>query len=193
MEQSNVPSAKKAQALEAYLVAAARTGDRTALDQLVRLVQPRLLSHARRLLGEASGANDITQAAWVDIIRGLPRLREVAAFRSFALQIVTRKVARSIKSKQRDRKLATEWTMEADTTTAPLGEISADAQSVRQAIAKLTPPHQATLALFYLEEMTITDVARSLDVPVGTVKTRLMHARDKLRILLKGDDDDQIG
>ncbi len=174
-------------------MAAARTGDTVAIDRLVRLLQPRLLGHAHRLLGDSDGARDVTQAAWVDILRGLPRLREIAAFRAFAMQIVTRKVARAIKNHQRDRSLVAAWTAEAETTTAPLGEMSADARSVRQAIEKLPPAHQATLALFYLDEMTVTEVAIALDVPIGTVKTRLMHARDKMRVLLKGENDDEIG
>lgn len=193
MEMSKAPSVQRIRALEAYLVASARTGDTVAMDQLVRLLQPRLLGHANRLLGDAEGARDVTQAAWLDILRGLPRLREVASFRAFAMQIVTRKVAAAIKTNQRDRKLATDWARETEVMTAPLGEITADAQNVRNAIAKLPPAHQATLALFYLDEMTVTEVATALDVPVGTIKTRLMHARDKLRVLLKGDKYDQAG
>ena len=46
------------------------------------------------------------------------------------------------------------------------------------------------MALFYLEDLGVAEVATALDVPVGTVKTRLMHARAKLRALL-GDDDDR--
>lgn len=193
MEQSKASSAQKARALEAYLVASARMGDTIAMDQLVRLVQPHLLRHANRLLGDAEGARDVTQTAWVDILRGLAQLREVAAFRAFAMQIVTRKVAAAIKTRQRDREIAAGWAEECEFTTAPLGEQTADAQNVRDAIARLPPTHQATLALFYLDEMTVAEVATALDVPVGTIKTRLMHARDKLRVLLKGDKNDQTG
>ncbi len=190
MTEDQKTAVQKTRALEAYLVAASRTGDSGAAERLVHLVQPRLVSHAHRLLGDADAALDITQAAWIDILGGLPRLREVAAFRVYALQIVSRKVARIIKSRQRDRRLADEWAAEAETSVAPLGEIASDAQAVRKAIAKLTPVHQATLALFYLEDMTVTEVAAAMDVPIGTVKTRLMHARKQLRKFLEGEDND---
>lgn len=193
MAQSKTSNADKARALEAYLVAAARTGDRAAMDGLVRLMQPRLLAHAYRLMGDAEAAKDITQTAWLDILHGLPALREVAAFRAFAMQIVTRKVARTIKTRQRDRALATDWAAEAENQTAPIGDIASDVATVRAAIATLPPAHRATLALFYLDDMTVTEVATALDVPIGTVKTRLMHARAKLRDLLKGENDDKIG
>lgn len=182
---------RKRQALEGYLVAAARTGDRDALDQLVRLVGPRLLAHATRLLGDPEAARDIVQAAWVDIIRALPTLRAVGAFRSFALQIVTRRIARTIKQHQRDRMLAADYLAETDPTAPPLGEVAADQASVRAAIDVLPPAHRATLALFYLDDLTVAEVATALDVPPGTVKTRLMHARDKLRVILKGNTDDK--
>ena len=61
---------------------------------------------------------------------------------------------------------------------------------MRAAIAALPPAQAATVALFYLEDLSVAEVATALDVPVGTVKTRLMHARTKLRALL-GDDNGQ--
>ena len=160
------------------------------MDQLVRLLQPRLLGHAFRLLGDAESARDVTQVAWIDILQGLPSLREVTAFRAYAMRIVTRRVAGAIKNHQRHRKLASDWAIEAETTTDSAGEKNIDARNVRCAIAKLPTPHQATLALFYLNEMTVAEVAIAMDVPVGTVKTRLMHARKKLQLILKGENDD---
>ena len=56
------------------------------------------------------------------------------------------------------------------------------------AIAALPPDHGSAVALFYLEEMSVAEVAVALNVPAGTVKTRLMHARRKLRAALEGDE-----
>ncbi len=47
---------------------------------------------------------------------------------------------------------------------------------------------RAAIGLFYLEEMSVAEVAVALEIPVGTVKTRLMHGRKKLRATLEGDD-----
>jgi RNA polymerase sigma-70 factor (ECF subfamily) len=52
----------------------------------------------------------------------------------------------------------------------------------------LPAEQQAAVALFYLEEMSVAEVAVALDVPAGTVKTRLMHARRKLRAALGGEE-----
>jgi len=189
MTQAKRQDAAKARALEAYLVASARTGDAAALAQLAELMAPRLLAHAARLIGDAELARDITQTAWIDIQRGLPSLRDVGAFRAFALRIVTRKVAASIKGLQRDRSIAADYAEEAESTAPSLGEIAADRINFRAAIAALPADQRNTLALFYLEDLTVTEVARVLQIPVGTIKTRLMHARAKLRATLKGDDN----
>ena len=181
---------RKDKAFEAYLVAGARTGDARALSQLAALRGPRLVAHAARLLGEREAALDMVQEAWIEIIRGLPRLRDEAAFLPWALRIVSRRVAREIARRQRGRRLAAAVTAEGETATPELGPGAVDAARVRAAIAALPPAQAATVALFYLEDLTVTEVATALDVPVGTVKTRLMHARAKLRALL-GDDNGQ--
>ena len=178
--------ARQRRALETYLVAAARTGDRGALGRLAELRGPRLLAHATRLLGHPEEARDAVQEAWIDILRGLPGLREPAAFPAWATMIVTRRCARLVRGKQADRSLARDFAVETVEHVPETGPDAADARTLRAAIAALPPAHRATVALFYLEDMTVPEVALATDVPVGTVKTRLMHARDKLRHLLEG-------
>ncbi len=179
----------KEKALEAYLVAAARLGERASMAQLVNLRGPRLMSHAIRLLGDAEHARDVVQDAWIEILRGLGGLRDDAAFLPWALRIVTRRVARVIRSRQKDRKLAGDFAAEAETTTPEAGTNAVEAAEVRRAIASLPPDQAATIALFYLEDMSVAEVALALDVPVGTIKTRLMHARRKLRAILEREEN----
>lgn len=70
-------------------------------------------------------------------------------------------------------------------------ELAADRKPIGKALAKLSPEHQAAIALFYLEGMTVAEVAVALDIPLGTVKSRLMHARGKLRAALEGEERGQ--
>jgi RNA polymerase sigma factor (sigma-70 family) len=176
-------------ALEAYLVASARVGDRVAMAQLVELRGPRLMAHAARLLGEREGARDVVQDAWAEIVRGLGSLRDDGAFLPWALRIVSRRVARVIRGRQRDRRLAEEYAAEAEVSVPERGPAAVDAAAVRLAINTLPPVQAATVALFYLEDMSVGEVAIATDVPVGTVKTRLMHARAKLRAILEGESN----
>ncbi|MCO6187011.1 RNA polymerase sigma factor [Rhizobium sp. L1K21] len=174
-------------ALYAFLVAAHRSGDRNALGKLVTASSPRLFAHAVRLLNDRDGAQDVVQESWGDIIRGLGNLRDEAAFLPWAFRIVSRRVSDVIARRQKDRAIAQDFPHEAEHRSFSDGPANADAAVVRQAIAQLDGPHRATLALFYLEDMSVAEVALALNIPIGTVKTRLMHAREKMRVILEGE------
>ncbi|MEP2705988.1 MAG: RNA polymerase sigma factor [Roseibium sp.] len=179
----------KLKALEALLVLDAKTGDLKAIDGLVRLRGDRLFAHAARLAGDREAAQDIVQEAWIQIIHGLPRLANESAFLPWALCIVSRRVAAFIKTRQKDRKLAEDLEPESQKVFQPSTDTALDAERVHSALRYLPPAQHATVALFYLEDMGVADVAKAMDVPVGTVKTRLMTARSTLRKLLEGEQD----
>lgn len=165
-----------------YLAASARAGSRIALEQLATRIQPRLLGHARRLTGDAEAARDAVQEAWVEIVRGLSRLDDATAFPAWAFRIVSRRCAHWVRKQQRNRRLDVAYSAEPlVTTTADGGERASDAARLARAIAILPPDQRAAIALFYLEDLSVAEIAVALDAPSGTVKTRLMHAREKLR------------
>lgn len=173
-----------------YLVLAAATGDRAAAAGLVERWQPRLLRHARRLLGGAEAARDAVQDAWIDILRGLPRLDDPAAFPCWALRITSRRCQRPA-ARRDDATRPLDETAPETAADDPAdggsgGERAAELATVQRAIDRLPPVQQATLALHYLDGLGVAQIALAMDVPPGTVKTRLMHARRKLRQLLEG-------
>ena len=172
--------------LDAYLVASARLGDREAFASLVRRWNGKLAAHAWRLLRDREGAKDAVQESWAEMVRGLSRLRDEDAFAAWAYRIVSRRCARQIGRIQGDRRLAEE--MAAAPAVDGIAEApSSDVDALRKAIRTLPPEQQAAIALFYLEDMSVAEVAVALDVPAGTVKTRLMHARRKLREAWEGE------
>lgn len=173
-----------------FLVAAAATGDRKALSRLVVRWQPRLLRHAWRLLGDAERAKDMAQEAWLEILRGLSRLNDVAAFPAWAYRIVTRRCQREFRRKGREPFEPADDELEGKTQIPEFtaGELSVDLSTVMDAVGTLPGPQRAALALFYIEELSVAEIAIATDVPPGTVKTRLMHARRKVRAILEGED-----
>ena len=165
-----------------YLAASARAGSRISLGQLAARFQPRLLGHARRLTGDAEAARDVVQEAWIEIVRGIPRLDDATAFPAWAFRIVSRRCARWVRGKQRGRRLDAAYAAEPAEIAAPNGgERASDAARLARAMSSLPPDQRAAIALFYLEDLSVAEIAVALDVPSGTVKTRLMHAREKLR------------
>ena len=173
--------------LDEYLLVSARAGDRKAFEALAKRWQKKLLAHAWRLLGDPEAARDAVQDGWFEILRGLPRLRDERAFPAWAYRIVSRRCAKSVGTAVRGRRLAAELDV-AGETEAPVAEAMRNHERLRAAIRALPEEQRAAIALFHFEELSVAEVAVALDVPAGTVKTRLMHARRKLRAALGGDE-----
>lgn len=177
---------REERAFDDYLAAAARAGDRAALGALARRWEKRLVRHAWRLTGDFDQARDIAQDAWLDIAKGVRRLDDSAAFPAFAFRIVTRRAADLIRKAQRRRTGLAALAAEPAIRFATAETIEAHASSgpVSKALSTLPPEQRAAMALFYLEDLSVAEIASALNVPAGTVKTRLMAARGKLRAAL---------
>lgn len=193
MTQSSSPSdAATRRLLDEYLVVAARAGDRRAFRDLVMRWQRRLVAHAWRLTGDPDAAHDAVQAGWLEIARGLVRLNDEKAFPAWAYRIVSRCCARETAGRIRRCELARAVQAEPEAVPAlPDIEASAEARHLHHAIRSLPPAQRAAVALFHFEDLSIPEIAVALDVPAGTIKTRLMHARRRLRDVLKGEDNVQ--
>jgi RNA polymerase sigma factor (sigma-70 family) len=178
-----------------YLVASAQAGDRAAWERLVVRWQPRLLRHAWRLTGHADRAADRVQDAWVDIWKGLRRLDDVVAFPAWAFRIVTRRCQRDWHAHGHAHAdlldIADTPYDSDDAAAADAMARDVDVARVQAAMATLPPAQRAALALFHLEDLSVAEISIALDVPPGTVKTRLMHARRKIRARLEGDPNEQ--
>ncbi len=170
--------AEKLRALMALHVAGARLGRARDLKALIELAGPRLMAHARRLTDDAETARDVVQASWGAIARGLSGLRDDRAFLPWALAIVGRQAARDLKGRLRERAAL------AELAAAPP---EAEPPDLGAAIATLPEGQRAVLALVYADGLSLAEAAAALSIPPGTVKSRLMHARDRLRAILTGD------
>lgn len=177
-----------------WLVVRSQAGEETALRELVARWRHRLYRHARRLTGRADAAEDATQEAWLAIVRGLRRLDDAARFGPWAYAIVTNKCRDWVRKQSRRRAggLGDAATVEAahapqrhDGHDGGRGEGDDQTRALRAAMRDLSPTHRAALALHYLDGMNIAEIAAALGVPPGTVKSRLHHAREKLRAILE--------
>jgi RNA polymerase sigma-70 factor (ECF subfamily) len=177
-----------ARILDEYLVVSARAGGRRAFELLARHWHKRLVAHAWRLTGDHEIAREAAQEGWIEIVRGLAGLRDERAFPAWAYRIVSRRCAGQIRRIQARRALDSAIAaepVEAGTTETMDG---VELDRLRAAVRALPPGHRAAIALFHFEEMSVAETAVALDVPVGTVKTRLMHARRTLRVVLEGEE-----
>lgn len=163
---------------EEFLVLETQRGSSEAFDRLVRQVQPSLLAHARRLSGPEV-ALDVTQDAWLAIARGIRRLDDPARFRGWALRIVSRSCADALSSSRRRREREE---AAAEERRRDGGE---ECDDLSELLVILPPDERAVLSLYYLERFSVKEIAEVLEIPKGTVKSRLYRARESCREILQ--------
>jgi len=176
------------QIVDELLVLAAQTGRSGAFGQLAERWHNRLLRHARRLVGDPDGAAEAVQEAWIAMARGLRTLKDPACYGAWALRITTRRCADWIARRQRERSRHADLDPDEHGCDPDDEEIGRRA-TARKLLAGLDPDQRFLLTLFYLEDLSVAEVARVLGIPAGTVKSRLFHARTKLRAGLEARND----
>ncbi len=164
------------------LVLMAQDGEAAAWDELVSRWQKPLWRHACRLTGRAEAAWDVMQDAWLAMVRGLGRLDDPRRFRAWAYRITTRRAVDWVRRRQRDRHGQDHLEQAQQLSDSP-DEIAAtdSAHDVRAALAKIPDNYRIVLTLYYLDELSVHEIADVLSIPAGTVKSRLHHGRDELR------------
>jgi len=172
----------RSQVADEWLVLAAQAGEVDAFERLAERWHPRLLRHARRLTLDAEGADEAVQDAWVAVARGLRKLSDPARFGPWALRITGRRCADWIGRRQRIRRRSTQLDAAA-AAAAPARRDDPDASlaRVRDALRLLGADQRLLLALFYVDGLSVAQIAGTLGIPPGTVKSRLFHARERLR------------
>ena len=169
--------------LDELLVTLVWSGDQRAANELARRWHPRLLRAARRTLGEDEPAHAVTQETWVSVLRGIHRLSDPARFAPWAFTILRRKCADAIRRRQSRRSHESDENVPDGVAPANAGE----ALAIRQAFAALPPDQRLAAHLFFVEGLTLAEIAEVQDIPTGTAKSRLFHARRKLKAALSGD------
>ena len=167
----------------------AQAGSSDAFRRLVVRWTPRLSRHAARVLLDGDAARDAVQDAWLGIAKGLRRLDDPSRFPAWALAITTRRCVDEVRRRQRRRAVAAGVLDDPSFATAPIGPGDPDETlDLAAAVAALPADQRLLVSLFYGEGLSIEEIADSLTIPAGTVKSRLHAIRHSLRTLLKGDD-----
>jgi RNA polymerase sigma-70 factor (ECF subfamily) len=159
----------------AELVDAARTGGRDEIEMLLRTVWPDAYRLARAMLGDDQPAQDAAQEACIIVYRTIASLRTSAAFRTWFYRIVVREAAELKRRRSR---------------TAPVPDAPASAPDqtasidIWRALSGLGHKLREVVVLRYFEDLSSPEIAKVLGVPEGTVRFRLMIARQRLRPIL---------
>ena len=175
---------------DALLVLQYQSGNKKALSLLVNRHHPKLCKHAFWYTHDLDVSKDIVQDSWTVIMRKIGSLRDPNSFGSWALRIVTRKsldhLNRSNRERDKLRGIYKENTPR-DTTE----DKTTDIEKLRVAIKGLPHNQRQVLHLFYTEEYSLKEISEILEISPGTVKSRLYHAREKLKTILKKEDHEK--
>lgn len=164
-------------------------GDERAMQRLWSQHAPHIDAVVRRLCGDPELAADISQEVWMQIFRALPSYRGDSQFGTWAHRIAVNRTLNALRKIRRIAKLETE--IEDDSA---MTEMDSDrkfvAESIEQAMNKLSPGARAVFVLHDIEGYTHGEIGEELGITPGGSKSQLFKARARLRTLLAHLVDD---
>jgi len=166
---------------QTFLILLAQTGDRAALERLLRDAYAPLRRYITRLAG-ADLADDILQETSIQIFRKLPFLREPAVFRPWTFRIASRIAFSHLKRARRWQPLDDAPVENLTTLHPSLGEPPDEA--FLSLLDRVSPASRAVLLLHYQHDLSLEESAAILEIPIGTAKSRLHYGVTTLRKLL---------
>lgn len=176
---------KTDKSIDANLVLEFQSGNSKALAELVKRWHIRFCEKAYWIVKDADDAKDIAQDSWRMIMNKIQDLKDPLSFSGWAMRIVYSKsldaVRESNRNKLKQGKLSNEEIIET--------EVCEDNSEIKTklltAIKSLSHNHQMVLKLFYVEEYSLKKISKTLKISIGTAKSRLFHAREHLKLILK--------
>jgi RNA polymerase sigma factor (sigma-70 family) len=169
---------------DAELAGRARDGDVSAYEELVTRHRELAFRVAWLITRSAGEAEDAVQEAFVKAWFALPRFRPGAPFRPWILRIVTNEAKNQLRSERRRgalalRESAEPWEPAPSPETAVI--VREEAETLLRALGNLREPDRLILAYRWFFDLAEAEMAEALEIPVGTVKSRLSRAMARLR------------
>lgn len=177
--------------MDRRLVIQAQRGDEQAFGELAFAIGDRLFAVAYRILRDLDLAEDATQQTIIKIWQELPTLRDASRFEAWAYRVV---VNACYRESRRTRRLRAKVHLlrPADGSGDPASPI-ADRDELERAFRQLSPEQRAVLALQYHLGLSMEGIAAHLGIPVGTVRSRIHHAKRALRAAVEADSRAVVG
>ena len=168
------------------LVVRAQAGDDVAFEELVARFHRPLRCFLVQLLGTSDGADDVMQETWLGGYRGIGRLRDPGKFVSWIYQIARNRAMSRLSQDQRWQPLEEPEEITADEPTFSPD----DAEAIHRSMERLSPEHREVLLLRFFEQMSYEQMAEVVGCAVGTVRSRLHHAKSNLKQQFEEENHD---
>lgn len=167
---------------EQFLVLRAQVGDDDAFADLFRLFGEKTLRYLIGLAGDGV-AEDLQQDVWLTVYRRIGSITNPAAFRTWLFQTTRNQALDHLRRMRRemDFQAEAESLSEAETEDGDAEEIDIDSDVIAALMTELSPQHREVLVLRFWKDLTYPEMALVIGAPVGTVRSRLFHAKRLLR------------
>ena len=172
--------------MDPSLVSRAQHGDEEAFALLAVGVGNGLLAVAHRILRDVDLAKDATQQALLSIWRDLPQLRDPASFEAWSYRILVRECYSEGKRTRAWSSSPRLVALDPPDLTDDLSDVH-DRDQLERAFRRLSVEHRAVVVLHYYLAQSIAEIAETLGLSEGTVKSRVHHAMRGLRAALDAD------
>ncbi len=169
---------------EQVLVVRAQAGDDASFEQLVRRMSPALAYYLQAMLGPQVSSEDALQEVWFSVYRGLRRLSDPRAFAAWIYRIARNRAALEIRELRKTQPL-TEESVEVLAETTEDRFTADEVAEVHAALKRVDMLYREVLVLRFMEDLTYEQIAQVLNCPVGTVRSRLHHAKISLRHVMQ--------
>ena len=172
---------------ELLLISRARGGDREAFGALVEQYRDNVYRLAYRMCGNAYDADEAAQEAFVAAWRALPNFRGDAKFSTWLYRLTTNAAIDVMRREKRHQTVGNgEMVDLADDADSPQETVERTEQqeAVQKALATLSEEYREVLLLRYMEELDYAEIAEVLQLPSGTVKSRINRAKAALKAAL---------
>ena len=171
--------------IDARLVEAYQSGNKEALAALVKRWHLLFCKKAFWIVKDADLSKDIAQESWQTIMDKINTLKDRSSFGSWALRIVYSKSLDHLRTKSRERVRLKDLAIEQITNNNETDDNESVKKRLLIAVKKLPEQQQSVIRLFYTEDYSLKEISKTLNISTGTVKSRLFHAREKLKQQLK--------
>jgi RNA polymerase sigma-70 factor (ECF subfamily) len=173
---------------EELLALRCRRGEKAALEELVRAWEKRLFYFIRRLVDDEADAWDVLQETWARVLSGIGALREPRRLGPWLYRIARNAAFNHGRVRATYRHMLQDYPAAPPADDDPARAEFDNAEEVHRGLQRLSLPHREVLTLLFLEDFSVEAIAEVLDIPAGTVKSRLHHAKRALRAVLEKED-----
>lgn len=173
---------------DSKLVLEYRSGTKVTLTTLVERWHKKFCENAFWIVKDADLAKDIAQESWSTIIDKIDSLHDLNSFGFWALRIVYSKSIDALRNKSNERLKQQEYLKDESSIVEDYKEDNQLRDKLLKTIKDLSSHQQVVIKLFYLEEYSLKEISKTLKISEGTVKSRLFHAREKLKQTIKNKD-----